>query len=115
MCLLCQQYAVLFGWSGIDARKTCLDIYLFMLIGFNRKLNFGQGSFSMDMIISEAISHFSSKFDYDEVKNFFSGVEVGPGMQSLQQSLERIRANIRWRENTEASVIQWLQKNVNFT
>ncbi|XP_035223486.1 endoplasmic reticulum aminopeptidase 1-like isoform X2 [Stegodyphus dumicola] len=76
---------------------------------------FGQGSFSMDMIISEAISHFSSKFDYDEVKNFFSGVEVGPGMQSLQQSLERIRANIRWRENTEASVIQWLQKNVNFT
>ncbi|XP_054706641.1 endoplasmic reticulum aminopeptidase 1-like [Uloborus diversus] len=76
---------------------------------------FGQGSFSMDMIISETISHFSSRFDYDEVKTFFSGVEVGSGMQSLQQSLERIRANIRWRENTEASVIQWLQQNANFS
>lgn len=76
---------------------------------------FGQGSFSMDMIISEAISHFSTRFDYDEVKSFFSEVEVGSGMQSLQQSQERIRANIRWRDNTEASVIQWLQHNINST
>ncbi|KAF8776973.1 Glutamyl aminopeptidase like protein [Argiope bruennichi] len=75
---------------------------------------FGPGSFSMDMILSESISHFSSKFDYDEVKSFFSGRDVGTGVQSLQQSLERVRANIRWRENTEASVIQWLQHNVNF-
>ncbi|KAG8193296.1 hypothetical protein JTE90_003783 [Oedothorax gibbosus] len=73
---------------------------------------FGPGSFSMDMILGESVSHFSSKFDYDEVRNYFSGRNVGTGTQSLQQSLERIRANIRWRENTEASVIQWLQHNV---
>ncbi|GBN33375.1 Glutamyl aminopeptidase [Araneus ventricosus] len=76
---------------------------------------FGPGSFSMDMILSESISHFSSKFDYDEVKSFFSGRDVGTGVQSLQQSLERVRANMRWRENTEASVIQWLQHNVHST
>ncbi|XP_015918798.1 glutamyl aminopeptidase [Parasteatoda tepidariorum] len=74
---------------------------------------FGPGSFSMDMILSESISHFSSRFDYDEVKSFFHGRDVGTGAQSLHQSLERVRANIKWRQNTEASLIQWLQHNSN--
>lgn len=40
---------------------------LIMCTNIKSFLRFGQGSFSMDMIISETISHFSSKFDYDEV------------------------------------------------
>nr|AMO02529.1 aminopeptidase N5 [Tityus serrulatus] len=74
---------------------------------------FGQGSFSMDVIISEVISHFSTRFDYNEIKAFFDKVDVGVGARALNQSLERIRANIYWRENIEASVIQWLQQQIN--
>lgn len=74
---------------------------------------FGQGSFSMDVIISEVVSHFSTRFDYSEVKAFFNKVDVGVGAQALNQSLEKIRANIYWRENIESSVVQWLQQQIN--
>ncbi|GFT63992.1 glutamyl aminopeptidase [Nephila pilipes] len=100
---------------GVAARNTIGRLLTWRFVRMNWPYfveMFGPGSFSMDMILSESISHFSSKFDYDEIKNFFSGRDVGTGVQSLQQSLERVRANIRWRENTEASVIEWLQQNV---
>uniref|UniRef100_A0A1W7RAL3 Aminopeptidase n=1 Tax=Hadrurus spadix TaxID=141984 RepID=A0A1W7RAL3_9SCOR len=73
---------------------------------------FGQGSFSMEAIILEVTSHFSTRFDYNEVKTFFSSVDVGAGAQALNQSLEKIRANIHWRENIEASVVQWLKEQI---
>ncbi|XP_067138103.1 endoplasmic reticulum aminopeptidase 1-like [Centruroides vittatus] len=74
---------------------------------------FGQGSFAMDSIISNVISDFSTRFDYNEIKAFFDNANVGSGGQALSQSLERIRANIYWRENVESSVIQWLQQQIN--
>ena len=69
---------------------------------------FGQGSFSLDIIIAESIWHFSSQEDYEEIKEFFDNVQVGSGKQSLQQSLEKIRSNIYWKNNVESKVIAWL-------
>ncbi|XP_035223488.1 glutamyl aminopeptidase-like, partial [Stegodyphus dumicola] len=69
-------------------------------------------SFALPTIITEGISYFSTQADYDEVKAFFSEVTVGAGENALKQSLETIKANIQWRENTEASVTKWLQENI---
>ena len=70
----------------------------------------GQGSFSLDIIIAESIWHFSSEIKYQQIKQFFDGVQVGSGKQSLRQSLEKIQANIYWKKNVESKVIAWLQK-----
>ena len=70
---------------------------------------FGQGSFSMDAIISGTTYHFSTSFDFVEVSKFFRKVSVGSGSEAVKQSLERIRANIYWKQNVEWQVIKWLE------
>ena len=72
---------------------------------------FGEGSFSMDSIISGVTYHFSKQFDYDEVNAFFSHVPLGSGKEAVKQSLERIRGNIYWKKYVEDQVVNWLQRN----
>ncbi|XP_015795165.1 endoplasmic reticulum aminopeptidase 1-like [Tetranychus urticae] len=82
----------------------------FVRSNWNTLLNlFGTGSFSLDAIISETGWHFSTLFDYNQVSSFYSSVPLGSGFQSLKQTLEKIRANIFWKENVEAKVINWLK------
>lgn len=71
---------------------------------------FGQGSFTMDEIISETTCYFSTEFEYNEVKRFFANVKVGSGVQSVHQTLEKIQSNIYWKKNIEQKVIEWLRK-----
>ena len=87
-----------------------LIVWRFVRTNWARILTtFGQGSFSMDSIISGITFHFSNEFDYHEVQSFFSKVNVGSGSEAVKQSLERIRANIYWKQYVEAQVINWLQ------
>ncbi|CAG2166902.1 unnamed protein product [Oppiella nova] len=70
---------------------------------------FGEGSFSLETIISETTSHFTTEFELTEVRTFFDTLStVGSGGQSVVQSLEKIRANIYWKQHIEPSVIAWL-------
>ncbi|KAI1290187.1 Glutamyl aminopeptidase [Halotydeus destructor] len=71
---------------------------------------FGQGSFSMDSVITETSWFFSDHFDYQEVSNFFANVQTGSGQQAVRQVLERIRSNIYWKEHIEQQVVRWLQR-----
>lgn len=70
---------------------------------------FGQGSFSIDAIVSETTWHFFTEYDLSDVEQFFSHVSVGSGRQAIRQSLEKIRANIYWKEHIESKVIRWLR------
>ncbi|RWS30597.1 endoplasmic reticulum aminopeptidase 2-like isoform X3 [Leptotrombidium deliense] len=71
---------------------------------------FGQGSFSMESIITETSWHFSSAFDLKEVDTFYRKVDVGSGAAAVKQTLERIRANIFWKKSVEHKVVSWLQR-----
>ena len=72
---------------------------------------FGQGSFSIDAIVSETTWHFFTEYEYQEVKQFFANVKVGSGRQAVRQSLEKIRANIYWKEHIEPKFIRWLKSS----
>lgn len=72
---------------------------------------FGSGSFSLDAIISETTWHFTSEYEYTDVKEFFGRVSVGSGSQAVRQSMEKIRANIYWKKSVEGRVIRWLNAN----
>lgn len=86
-------------------------VWKFIRENWNTILNlFGKGSFTMDEIISETTCYFSSEFEYNEVKEFFTHVNVGSGVQSVHQTLEKIRSNIFWKKNIERKVIEWLRK-----
>lgn len=83
----------------------------FIRENWNTILNlFGKGSFTMDELISETTCHFHSEFEFREVKDFFTNVNVGSGVQSVQQTLEKIRSNIFFKKNIERKVIEWLRK-----
>ena len=71
---------------------------------------FGEGSFTMDNIISGVTFHFSREFDLNEVTSFFAKVRTGSGKEAVKQSIERIRANIYWKKYVEDQVVNWLQR-----
>lgn len=72
---------------------------------------FGQGSlFAIEEIISETTCYFASEFEYNEVKNFFMHVNVGSGVLSVHQTLEKIQSNIYWKKHIERKVVEWLRK-----
>lgn len=73
----------------------------------------GQSSFHLDAIISMTSGHFSHQYDYQEVAQFYRSVQVGSGMLAVEQTLERIRANIFWKQNVEPKVINFLKTIVN--
>lgn len=72
--------------------------------------SFGQGSFSMDSIISGVTFHFSRPFDQNEVATFFASVDTGSGSQAVKQSLQRIQGNIYCKKYVEHQVINWLKR-----
>lgn len=69
---------------------------------------FGRGSFTMGAIIKGVTGHFSTQFDYDQVKSFFGNRNVGAGKRSLEQSLETIEINVLFRQKFEAKIFGWL-------
>lgn len=47
-----------------------------------------------------------------QVTSFFSDMDVGSGTRALNQSLEMIRLNIRWLQNNENQIEDWLRKHL---
>ena len=68
---------------------------------------YGEGSFAMGSIIESVIGHLSNEFDYEQVKDFFTGRKVGSGKRALEQSMEKILINIHWRKNAADYIKFW--------
>lgn len=73
---------------------------------------FGAGSFTMGSIIESVIGHFSNDFDYQSVKDFFTGKKVGSGKRALEQSMEQILINIHWRQSSEEEIRTWISSKL---
>lgn len=71
---------------------------------------FKETTFSLDNIISDVVSRFTTEYDYSEVKEFFAKVDLKSGRIALEQALERVRSNIFWKNNIEANITRWLQQ-----
>merc|ERR1711874_435378 len=70
---------------------------------------FSTGSFTMGNIIKSVTGHFSTQFDYNQVKDFFEPKDVGAGRRALDQTLEEIQINIEFRRRYEENISDWLQ------
>ncbi|GFO20234.1 aminopeptidase n-like protein [Plakobranchus ocellatus] len=57
------------------------------------------------------VSNFNTKFDLDEVKEFFKDKELGSAARPLHQSVELIESHVVWSEKYMPEVKSWLQKN----
>ncbi|XP_049864292.1 endoplasmic reticulum aminopeptidase 1-like isoform X3 [Schistocerca gregaria] len=73
------------------------------------RATFGNGTFTLGSLISAVTSHFATEYDYQEVSQFFSDMNVGSGSRSLMQSLETIQLNIHWVKNNEDDIYSWLK------
>jgi len=69
---------------------------------------FSRGSFTMGAIIKGVTARFSTNFDLEQVQNFFANRSVGAGDLALQQSIETIKVNVRFRKNVEKSITGWI-------
>lgn len=73
---------------------------------------FHSGSFTMGHIIKSITRHFSTQFDYVQVKHFFSDKDVGAGKLALRQTMEEIQVSIEFRKRCEQQIIMWLQEKL---
>ncbi|XP_032683709.1 glutamyl aminopeptidase-like isoform X6 [Odontomachus brunneus] len=62
----------------------------------NIQILFGNVSVAMSSLITDVVPFFNTEYDYREISEFFKHVEVGSGMRTLKQSLEKIKSNIHW-------------------
>lgn len=51
-------------------------------------------------------------FLFTQVISFFANEPKGSGERALQQSMESISANIKWMDNNQPIVSQWIQRYV---
>jgi glutamyl aminopeptidase len=63
----------------------------------------------MRRIIQGVTSHFTTKFDFEEVKSFFQEKLRGENVRSVSQTLEKISLNMDWLARNENTVMDWLK------
>jgi aminopeptidase 2 len=63
-------------------------------------------------IVSVTTEEFGSDALYKEVESFFGSKELPAISRSIQQSLERIKANMQWLERDRARVAEWVKSTV---
>uniref|UniRef100_H2YEN8 Aminopeptidase n=1 Tax=Ciona savignyi TaxID=51511 RepID=H2YEN8_CIOSA len=75
---------------------------------------YGTGFFSFSGIISSCTSHFSTQFELQELEAFKAenADQLGSGVSSVDQALEKTKTNIQWRADYEDIVFAWLSDRV---
>jgi aminopeptidase N len=68
---------------------------------------YGKGGFAIMRIVG-ITGGFTTMERHDEVANFFVKNPAPSAARTIQQSLERIRLNVKWLERNEDPVGKWL-------
>ncbi|XP_065808506.1 aminopeptidase Ey [Labrus bergylta] len=71
--------------------------------------DYGGGSFSFGRLIDGVTKRFSSEFEYKQLLQFKedNAGHFGSASASLEQALERTKANINWVEMNKKQVLDW--------
>jgi puromycin-sensitive aminopeptidase len=74
---------------------------------------FGKGNFLLSSFVSSILRDFSTEEMASEAEEFFNAVpekERESILRTIQQSVERIRANAAWRKRDSPAVREWLSE-----
>ncbi|XP_053573658.1 aminopeptidase Ey-like [Bombina bombina] len=72
--------------------------------------NFGGSSFSFGNLIQGVSRRFSTDFDLQQLEQFKldnQDIGFGTATRSLEQAIEKTKANIRWVKENKESVLKW--------
>ncbi|XP_061819782.2 aminopeptidase N-like [Nerophis lumbriciformis] len=89
------------AWNFVRARWS--DIFQ----------RYGKGSFSMSNLISGIAMRFTTEFELQELQRFREDnlhIGFGSAKLALQQTIERISANIKWVTENKARVLAWFSE-----
>ncbi|XP_028257682.1 aminopeptidase Ey-like [Parambassis ranga] len=70
---------------------------------------YGGGSFSFGRLIDGVTKRFSTEFEYKQLLQFKQDIagQLGSAAMSLEQVLERTRANMNWVAENQNKVLEW--------
>ncbi|XP_078103122.1 aminopeptidase Ey-like [Sander vitreus] len=73
--------------------------------------DYGGGSISFGELINEVTQRFSSEFEYKQLLQFKedNAGQLGSAATSLEQALERTKANMNWVAMNKDQVLKWFQ------
>ncbi len=74
---------------------------------FDRR--YGGGGFLLIRLIESVTSHFTTPEKAQEVAEFFRTHPIPSAARTIQQSLERIRINVRWLARNRESLAAWFK------
>jgi len=70
---------------------------------------FGGGFFAIRNVILGVTKGFATEFELQDLKEFNAKHPAGSGARAQQQAVERVMANVEWRKENEADVVNWLE------
>ncbi|XP_071345766.1 aminopeptidase Ey-like [Trachinotus anak] len=79
--------------------------------------NYGGGSFSFGRLIDGVTRRFSTEFDYKQLLQFKedNAGQFGSATTSLEQALERTKANMNWVDMNKKQVLDWFTSEASST
>ncbi|XP_070695568.1 aminopeptidase N-like [Pempheris klunzingeri] len=77
--------------------------------------DYGGGSFSFGRLIDGVTERFSTEFEYKQLLQFKedNAGQLGSATSSLEQALERTKANIKWVTMNKKQVLDWFTSETN--
>ncbi|XP_069029800.1 aminopeptidase Ey-like [Embiotoca jacksoni] len=79
--------------------------------------NYGGGSFSFGRLIDGVTRRFSTEFEYKQLLQFKedNAGQLGSATTSLEQALERTKANMNWVALNKKPVFEWFRSETSLT
>ncbi|KAK3697161.1 hypothetical protein QZH41_003548 [Actinostola sp. cb2023] len=97
--------------------QSCLDkanVYFKEWMKDPDNYPYGSGFFAFGRLISAVTSSFASDYQLNELIAFNEKhKDGGSGSRAMQQSVESVKANIKWLKENEKDVEVWLEKFLN--
>ncbi|XP_029952160.1 aminopeptidase Ey-like [Salarias fasciatus] len=83
----------------------------FIRANWDRISNYGAGAFSFGSLINGVSKRFYSEFDYKQLRQFKEDNEAQLDWvaTSVDQALEKTRANINWVEKNKEDILKWFE------
>ncbi|KAG8777819.1 Aminopeptidase 2 mitochondrial [Serendipita sp. 397] len=101
---------VMYFFIGLNSnRSSRRQLFAFFKENFDTIYKRFEGTFGLGNLIKVSLRDFSTQGDLDDAIAFFKDKDTVKYSMPLEQSLDGIRANMKWLNQSNSDVIDWLE------
>ncbi|CAG7846066.1 Aminopeptidase 2; Flags: Precursor [Serendipita indica DSM 11827] len=100
----------MYFFLGLNANRfTRRQTYAFFKDKFDELYKRFEGTFSLGNVVKISLKGFAIKGDLEDIQAFFKDKDTAKYAMPLEQSLDAIRSNMKWLDQSNSDVVDWLE------